>query len=304
MIKSRFAFPRFLAAASVLLCIVSSAKAQEKVLLRMNLHQGQTFDQGFVMETETFGNILNEKTVSIVTQQIGVHDEVLHVDKNGAVKLKMTFQSLVSKDTTTNKGKVESSSSDDSTRHIPVIVGQSVIVTISSRGNLTNIEGIDTIAKKQAADIKDPSMREFKAGLLKDILGSMSEQSVGKVAFPQPAIAVGDSWTEKNSQIAFLPFQSDMRYTLMSSKNGVATIAAFSQIKTSFMGTYNGVIRVDEKTGLIISSELHRRMWVGAKPAITRSKNISYGKSKSAASPSFFMNAQVTMRRWTVKLPQ
>jgi hypothetical protein len=270
----------------------------------MNLQPGQTFDQGFVMETETFGNILNEKTVRIVTQQIGVHDEVLHVDKNGAVKLKMTFQSLVSKDTTTNKGKVESSSSDDSTRHIPVIVGQSVIVTISSRGNLTNIEGIDAITKKQAADIKDPSMREFKAGLLKDILGSMSEQSVGKVVFPQPAIAVGDSWTEKNSQIAFLPFQSDMRYTLMSSKNGVATIAAFSQIKTSFMGTYNGVIRVDEKTGLIISSELHRRMWVGAKPAITRSKNISYGKSKSAASPSFFMNAQVTMRRWTVKLPQ
>jgi hypothetical protein len=132
----------------------------------------------------------------------------------------------------------------------------------------------------------------------------MSEQSVGKVVFPQPAVAVGDSWTEKNSQTAFMPFQSDMKYTLMSSKNGVATIAALSKIKTSFTGTFNGVIRVDEKTGLIISSELHRRMWVGDKPTITKSKNITHGKSKLAAGSSFSMHAQVTMRRWTVKLPQ
>lgn len=78
MIKSRFAFPRFLVVAFVLCCVVSSAKAQDKVLLRMNLHQGQTFDQGFAVETKMSQTIQKQRIDMTTTMHINTHNEVLN----------------------------------------------------------------------------------------------------------------------------------------------------------------------------------------------------------------------------------
>jgi len=312
MIQSRFTVPCFLAAASVLLCIVSSAKAQGKVLLRLHLQSGQTFDQGMLMKAETARTIQNKRTDQKINQQIGFHDEVLSVGKDGTIKLKTTFQSLVFNATTMVDGKIQSVSSYDSAKHPAVIppelrimaaiVGQSVIITISSRGKIVKIEGIDTIAKKKTADIKVPEIvRDFTIGALKDILESTSRQSIGMLVFAKPAMRIGDSWTETISQSAFRPTQLNVKYTLISRKDGVAVISVFSAIKTSLTGTLSGTIHVDEKTGLIISSELHE--YKGDKPATT-SKNVVHRKPKPAADPSFTINSQATMRRWTVKLPQ
>jgi hypothetical protein len=311
MIKSRFAFPRFLAAASVLLCVVSSAKAQDKVLLRLHLHPGQTFDQGMAMEKESFEVIQNRRIHKTETMNIGFHDAVLSVGKDGTVKWKTTFQSLVMKSTTTNDGKiVDPTFSYDSTEHLKSVplglqpmaaaVGRSVVLTISSRGKILKIEGIDALVKNTGTDIKVPFIRAMLQGAVKDFLNITSKQSRGVMIFAQPPVPVGSSWVVNLS----LPISEslNMKYTLMSSKNGIATIAALSHIKSSLTGTVNGVIRVDEKTGLVISSELHKH--IGAKPTIPESKNGVKGKSNPAADLPFSIYSKSTMRSWTVKLPQ
>jgi len=309
MIKSRFALPRFFTTAFVLFCVVSSANAQDKVLLRLNLHPGQTFDKGMMVNTETSEVIQNIQIHKTLTEQIRFHSEVLSVDNDGTVKLKTTFQSLATKETTTNNGKkVEPTFSYDSTEHSKVVppslqfmattVGQNVILTISSRGEILKVEGVDAIVNKTGADIKVPFIRAMLKDAVKNYVDSISKQSVGMVIFAPPAIAVGDSWTEKISQSAFRPMQLNVKYTVISSKNGVATISILSPIKTSLTGTVNGTISVDEKTGLILSSELHQHL--GDKPATT-SKDVVHGKSKPMADSSFTVNSKTTMRRWTIK---
>ena len=97
MIQSRSAVPRFFAVASVLFCVVSSAKAQDKVLLRMNLQPGQTFDQGFVMEMKTSVTVKGQRADTTTTTNFGLHNEILDVDNDGDIKLKTTYQKIVAK---------------------------------------------------------------------------------------------------------------------------------------------------------------------------------------------------------------
>jgi len=328
MIKSRFAVLRFLAAASVLLCVVSSAKAQEKVLLRMNLQPGQTFDEGTVMEMQTSSKMPKMNMNITTTMHSGFHEEVLDVDKDGNIKLKATFQKstidirgdVAGKPIPSQKNNSKNPSKNASSALSPLAdyAGQSVVVTMTPQGKVLKVEGMDAIIQRAISAIKDPKQRAAVQGMMKSNFKSSSMFSTGFGRFPETAVAVGDSWTSVVSEPMVMLPQISMKYTLMSSKDGVATIAVradFSpnpqtpagktsqfQIKADISGTESGVMRVDEKTGLTISSELHVQMKDVMSMAVP--KSTSKNKTKAAIPSSFTIDAKGVMRSWTVKLPQ
>ena len=321
MIKSCSSFPRFLAVASVLFCVVSAAKAQDKVLLRMNLQPGQTFDEGFVMEMETSSKIPKMNMNITTTMHSGFHEEVLDVDKDGNIKLKATFQ----KSTTDIHGDVAgkpipspSKKADAGLSPLMDYTGQSVVVTMTPQGKVLKVEGMDAIIQRAISAIKDPKQRAVVQGMMKNNFKSSNMFSTGFGRFPETAVAVGDSWTSVVSSPMVMLSQISMKYTLMSSKDGVATIAVradFSSnsqaaagkmspfpMKLGVSGTESGVMRVDEKTGLTISSELH--VQIKEKFSMPVSKDTSKNKTKPAMPHSVTIDAKGVMRSWTVKLPQ
>jgi len=328
MIKLRPSIPSFLAAVSVLLCVVSSAKAQDKVLLRMNLHQGQTFDQGFAMETK-MSQTQKERIDMMTTMHINTHNEVLNVAADGDIKLKTTYQS-VSIQTQANRGKKSLTFSYDSKKpqekspvglnSLAALVGQSLIITISPRGETLNVDGIDALVQHMLANDKSTVGRKELEKSFKIDLLDQAKQFLGIAVFSESPVAVGQSWTTTNVRQSVSILMSG-QYTLMSSQNNIATLAVRSKLspntKTppkltpdnpiyiSMSGNQNGVMRVDERSGLISSFELHQRIlgqfsmariqetFNGKKSTTTVTKPISW--------PIYMAG---TIRGWTVKLPQ
>ncbi|MEO6907865.1 MAG: DUF6263 family protein, partial [Abditibacteriaceae bacterium] len=236
MIKTRSTLPRFLAAASVLLCVVSSAKAQDKVLLRMNLHSGQTFDQGMDIGSKSSETIQNKRIDTMTTTQFGLHNEVLAVDDDGNMKLKMTYQTITLKIQGTVAGKAippQSYDSQNPPKNIPVgfkpiavLAGLSMISTISPQGKVIKVEGLDSIIQQMMSGIKDPQQRAAMQKTLTQTIDSTIKSSMEIVLFPEAAVAIGDSWTNVVSSSA--PMQIATKYTLVSSQNGIATLAVSS----------------------------------------------------------------------------
>jgi hypothetical protein len=188
---------------------------------------------------------------------------------------------------------------------------------MTPQGKVIKVEGMDAIIQRALSAIKDPKQRAMVQGMMKNNFKSSNMFSSGNVRFPEAALTVGDSWTSVISEPMWMMPQISMKYTLMSSKDGVATIAVradFSpnprtsagkasqiQMKLDISGTESGVMRVDEKTGLTISSELHMQM--KDVYAITMPKGTSKSKANPAI-PSSTIYVKGVTRTWTVKLPQ
>jgi hypothetical protein len=205
MIKSRFTVSRFLAA-SILLCVVSSAKAQDKVLLRMNLHQGQTFDQGMDMESKSSETIQNQRMDTTTTTQFVLHNEVLAVDDDGNMKLKLTYQKIKFTSQGTFAGKAMPPQSYDSQNppkkiaagleSVAGLVGMSLVATISPQGKTLKVEGMESVIQRLLSGTKDPQQRAVMQKTLTQTLEAASKFSTGTVRFPESPIAIGDSGQE------------------------------------------------------------------------------------------------------------
>jgi len=319
MIKSRSPIFRFLVIASVLLCVVSSAKAQDKVALGLHLRAGQTFDTGYVMETET-AETFQEKHIAItMLMRFGMHNEVLNVDDAGTIKLKTTYESVAFESHMTDGGKINITVNYDSKKPpkkapageeaMTELVGQSLIMTISSQGKIVKIEGMDAIVQKIMAGRKDTVERDLTSKKFKESIGDRGKFTSNMVFFPELPVAIGDSW---KFQSEFSSFLISDQYTLMSLQNGIATLAVRSNLNTdpksssfedsgismNFKGTRNGVMRVDERTGLTQSSELHQSM--AGNWSISSPENAP-GKREKMIIP---VKMKSTMRGWIVQLPQ
>jgi len=323
MIKSRF--HSFFVAASVLLCVVSSVQAQGKVLLRVHLQPGQTFDQGFAMEMKILHITSREHTDITQVTHLKVHNQVLGVDNDGTMKVKVTFQVVEMKNSEITNGKVRSNLEYDSAkppkeispdlRSTSVLVGQSVIITVLPKGKIVKVEGADAIAQRMAAGIKSPDQRVFLTGIFKRAVESMSGQTVGMMNFAPELVAPGDSWTMSDTSPTATSQLSSGQYTLMSIKDNIATIAVKSTSKPNpdapppgknisdigALGRENGVIHVDTKSGLISDFEIHLR---SSGPIPPPDKSISTQSKAASAWTLLKIDSESIMRGWTVQLPR
>src|SRR5690606_31584264 len=120
---------------------------------------------------------------------------------------------------------------------------------------------------------------------------------------------------------SMVPLLMSAQYTLMSNKNDVATLAVRSNLNSntktspkltpdhpihiSMSGTQNGVMRVDEQSGLVRSFELHQRILGKVSMAMIKGTFGGNKSTKSVTSPrSWPIYMASTIRGWTVKLPQ
>lgn len=319
---------RFFMVMCALFCAAASAKAQDKVVLRLHLHQGQTFDQGFVMEQKVSQTILKNRMDMTMTMRFGLHNEVLSVGDDGSIKLKTTYQSVAIEGFGNSGGKASYTLSYDSTKpsqNVPVamqplaaIVGQSLTVTASSRGEVLKIEGIDAIVQRMIAGTKDTVGRDIMSKTLKSSMEGQSKQISGMAIFAESPVGVGDVWNAQHTQSAIAPLLISAQYTLTSLQNGLATLAVRSNIssnaaapplgepnspvKLNLSGTQDGVMHVDEQSGLTQDFELNQR--IAGKISMTMPQGTANGKKSTATPMSWPIYMKITIKGWTAKLTQ
>lgn len=300
-----------------LLCIVASAKAQDKIQLRLRLHQGQTFDQGFAWELKISNLIPKRRSDTVVTNHFQMHNEVLSVGKDGTIKLKTTYQAVAGESVETNGGKAGSKMSYDSTKphkkitpetqSFAAMVGQSLIITVSPRGEVLKVDGVDALVQRMATGLKNPSI----TSLLKQSLEGQGKLIAGMVVFPDSLVSIGESWNASTVQSTSAAQLTSEQYTLMSLQNGIATLAVHNGSPhkstsspgninvSSYYGVLNGVMHVDEQSGLIRDFEMHAR--TAQRISLTVPKGFSEGTNSTPS--DFWVYTQSTMRGWITKLP-
>lgn len=322
MFTFRKSLVRVVTIASLALLFAGPSHAQEKVQLRLNLQKGQTFEQVLAMQ-QKMSQTFQKQRFDIETQtRFTLHMEVLEKNDDSSVKIKTTYQSASMDVRGGSFGKQVIESHYDSTKPnnkagsssqvVAAIIGQSITTTVSPRGEVLKIEGWDKLAQRILDSLKVPAAQ--RAQMLKAMQSGMKSQtgqSMNLAAFSETPVGIGDSWTTQNSQTTTVPLLLSTRYTLAAIENGVATLnvqsklsanpdssameVSGSKVKTDFSGTQNGVMRVDESTGLPQNFELHMR-------AVGR---VSINNAKMPkASKTIPMYMKITMRGWTISPPR
>jgi hypothetical protein len=251
-----------------------------------------------------------------------MRQDVLENDSSGTLKIKTTYQSAQMDSRTSGFGSKKVVTHYDSTKPdnkvgpgaqvLKAMIGQSVIITVSPRGEVLKIEGWDKLAQRIVDSYKIPAAE--RARMLKSMQASMKSQTgqaTGLAALPELPVAIGDSWTSQNSQVTGVPILLSTRYTLTAVESDIATLSVQSKIsanpnaagiefgdsktKINLSGTQSGVMRVDVNTGLPQSFELHQRM--------AGSVSVSNAKMPKA-SLTIPMYMKLTIRGWTVTPPR
>lgn len=325
MLRHRLFVSRFFMIAGALLCTIASAKAQDKVDLRLHLHPGQTFDQTFVMEQKVSQTIQNKRMDMAMTMRFGLHNEVLSVGDDGSIQLQTTYESIAIKGSGSD-GKTVFGFDYDSTKPSPnvppamqplaALVGENLITTASSRGEVLKVDGIDSIVQRIIAGVKDSATRSMMSKTLNDSMNGQVKQVSGMAIFAGYPVAVGDSWKSQQTQSAEMPLLISAQYTLTALQNGLATLAVRSTIssnvaapplgspaypiKMNLSGTQSGVMHVDEQTGLTRDFKIDQR--IAGKISATVPKKASHGKKPVATPMSWPIYIKSTINGSTTQL--
>jgi hypothetical protein len=322
MLRFRKPLVHVVAIASLALLCALPSRAQEKVQLRLNLQKGQTFDQIIAMQQKASQTIQNRRTDVVSNVRFGIQSEVLEKKSDGTFKIKTTYRSAQMDNRITGVGDEEFVTHYDSTRTgnkvepsaqvLEAMIGQSIISTVSPRGEVLKIEGWDKLTERIVDNMNVPAAQ--RAQMLKTMqagLKSQTAQTMGLAIFPEAPVAIGDSWTTQNAQITTVPIALTTRTTLTARENGNAILSVQSKIggnpeasaievgdsetRTHLSGTQNGVMRVDESSGLPRSYELHLRL--AGRVWVTNSK-------KPETNLSFPIYVKSTIRGWTIESPR
>ena len=288
-------------AALALLC-AASARAQEKVELRLNLQKGQTFDQVVAMQQKVSQTFRGKRVDSNARTRFGTHSEVLE-SSDDTLKIKTTYTFIVveakirsSPDGVLNvlyDSRKKTNKEPISTQVLDMILGESLVNTVSRTGEIIEADSSKNSIQNQANQIN------------------------GLKVFAKTPVAIGDSWQTKtlqsNTDFAFMfaDYTLYALHMLAARENGVATLnvrATAESTPTShalkmadtisqidFSGTQHGVIRVDENTGLPNSFELHQRFF---------SRFFVATAKKPQSESSFPIYIKSTIRGWTTVPPR
>lgn len=306
MFRLRRAFPVLLAA----LVFSLPANAQEKVELRLRLEKGQTFDQVIAMEQKISQTYSNRRTDWIMTSRFGIHNEVINADERSSV-IKTTYKYAISEASVDSKN-IERYDSRKPSKVMPssaiavaAFVGQSLTTTVSARGEVLKIEGMQIIVERLFDLMKISS--ELRAQITKTLSEASKSQPGQFIQFaqlPERPVAVGDSWTVKNNRSAIAPIFASTRYTLFSRQNQRLILLVRSSTLTpgtadfEATGNQTGVVNADENTGLIHEYQIHQRT-SGQFKLKPQKKVKSGGEVKS-----WWIYAKTTLRGWTIAPPR
>lgn len=261
------------------LCGVGTAA----VRLEFKLDKGKTYYQKTVMDQKITQTIMDQQQTIDQSIGSGMKLDVLEVDGQGNMRIRYTY--LWSRFKSTNPMLRQDY---DSARKTPVppgaegfaaLIGQGYVMDMSPGGKVLKIEGAkelrEAVLQKLPAGAETaPTMQILNAFLDERSIKEMTEASMA--IYPDKPVEQGDSWEEKAVLTVGFPVLTESKWTLRERAGGLATIGEVSSVrsnpdappidaggmkmKADLTGTQEGVLLVDEKTGLITSNKARQNI--------------------------------------------
>jgi hypothetical protein len=266
----------------ILMAAASPATAQQPLDLRLNLKAGTSYSCQMETEQQIAQTVNDEdRKLGQETLQSWRYD-VIGVNDHDDFKLRLTYTRIrVRQDYGFQLSEYDSDSPPDYVepfmRGYAALVGSELLITITPKGKITDIDGADSLFESIIAELDLPDSPR-KDEIMDGIRGQFGEtairQSIEQIFsfFPQSPVETGQMWTSEKEITSGIPMKVVDEYTLKSSEDGVAYIDVFSRVSShpdrrpvqlgpvemvyEIQGSHRGYVRVDEPTGLPLESQL------------------------------------------------
>jgi hypothetical protein len=198
------------------------------------------------------------------------------------------------------------------------LTGKSLDVTMSPRGQTLKVEGMEEIIKSIMERMKVPA--QIRAQVQQNLKTSLSEKTLFDISYatyPENPIGIGDSWSDKFSFNSVFPMTISTNFLLLSrdgkndrlhldSKINTAAGGATQEqgnmkIQHSLSGHQNGMLTVEETTGIIKNIEINQRIAGRISIQEKTPSRKSLQKTNSPFTLSFPIYTKTTVRGWTIE---
>ena len=256
--------------------------ATEKIHLRLNLQEGESFSLRMVTDQDVSQTIQGQQQETKQTLGLGYTFDVNQVNSDGSALTRVTYDwVLFEQDGPLGKTKYDSATPPDTVppaaAGYAALVGQGFTMEISPAGWVQDIQGVDDMITRMLEELdlpEDPTTDSIEQSF-RDQFGdkALKEGMENMMAiYPEEPIGIGDTWNKTIAVAVGFPMILENRWTLTALEDGVATVDVYTTVnpnpeaapleigpfKVSYdiSGAQQGTMTLDEDTGWTISAHL------------------------------------------------
>ncbi len=260
-------------------------RTAEKTQYRLKLEAGKQYYLKVINELQISDPTPAKEQPMVITIGTGAQLDVSNIDANGNAQVTYTYKWVKYGTKFPGKEAVYDSSKKDSTvpeefRWFAPLLEESLSLKISPEGRISEVKDLEKVRSNVRQKLPQGPSNEIAIRSLDQWL---DEQAVRETIesslaiYPDRPVGVGDSWSRNVTYSGGFPKILESKWTLKERKNGVAVIEVVSTIKpnpqakptemgqgitssSEFTGNEQGLIEIQESTGLIIKSNINQQM--------------------------------------------
>jgi len=266
---------------------LSLYQAAVKTQYELKLEVGKQYYIQMITEQQiSSGPTRREEGSMVMTLGTGAKLDVNNIDANGNAQVTYTYKWARSDVKFPNMEIVYDSSQKgtpvpEGMEWLAALMEESFSLTISPEGRISEIKDLDKVRNNVQQKLPQGQMQGIAMSSLNQWLDeqNLRESIENTIAiFPDRPVGMGDSWSRNVTYSSGSAMILESKWTLKERKNGVAVIEVVSTIKpnpqakptemgspgvtssSEFTGRQQGLIEMQESTGLIISSRINQQM--------------------------------------------
>jgi hypothetical protein len=272
-----------LAAVAVVLG-VAQAETAGKVLYRLHPQKGKKYFVKMVTDQQITQTMDGQEQNMEQTMGMGMDFDINDVNDRGDVWVRYTYRWMMLR----QKGPMGEFVYDSAQKDVNVppqvqgfaaLLNSTYAVKLTPQGKALQVEGLDKMRDNVIKRLPEGPMREYMLKGMEEFLGEGAIKEFTQNSFtmyPDKEVGVGDSWTKTVSLTQGFPMIIENKWTLKDRKDGVATLDTVSEIKPNpnakpmemgptkmtyeLTGAQQGEVRMDEATGLMLTSKLQQQI--------------------------------------------
>ena len=254
---------------AIAVCAMLCATAQTYDL-KLDLRKGLKYDQSMSINMTMDEAIAGQQIKMDMTANFGYTQEVKSVEANGDYVIESTYEhiamkvnamgSMLTYDSDLKKQK--DSIAEMLGQTFSKVIGKKFLVTVSPKGKVSKVTGLKELLADMMASSTPNAVQLAQTFFDEDKIVSNYSSAYGY--FPDHAVKLGETWTNKNKIQSVVPVDMTSTYTLKEVKGNTAVIGMAADLamkndsmevqgmtaKMDLKGTFAGDYKMDMKSGL------------------------------------------------------
>lgn len=253
--------------------IVPNAAADDAVLLRLNVKQGEVFHMNTTTTQKTTTRVSGQDVDVEQNMEFGVAYSFDRVQPDGSLDVTCTYETIKfsvksSMMELMYDSKAPKKSDKQLAKAFGPMVGASIQMRMSPTGRVLEVKGVKELTTKMFASMSPTQRQDME----KWITAQSNSNTImaGLNQYPENPVRIGESWNTQTAVDLGFPVNVRTTYVLKGSQGGSNMIGVNAEItsgppKTAakgaatpshLKGSQSGTVEVDAKTGLPIRGRI------------------------------------------------